>query len=106
MSNAPNERLPKLVAFDLDYTLWDFWVDTHVSPPFKRNGNSINQATDRYKTPISFYKDVPAILQHLVDKECHVAACSRTSATDEYVLGDGVTGVGGPVPTAAPDRRS
>ncbi|KAG8755804.1 hypothetical protein FRC11_005772, partial [Ceratobasidium sp. 423] len=77
------ERLPQLIAFDLDYTLWDFWVDTHVSPPFKRDGNSVNQATDRYKTPISFYKDVPRILQHLVDSECHIAACSRTSATDE-----------------------
>ncbi|KDN36379.1 hypothetical protein RSAG8_10887, partial [Rhizoctonia solani AG-8 WAC10335] len=77
------ERMPQLIAFDLDYTLWDFWVDTHVSPPFKRDGNSINQATDRYKTPISFYKDVPRILQHLVDSKCHIAACSRTSATDE-----------------------
>ncbi|CAE6481711.1 unnamed protein product [Rhizoctonia solani] len=77
------ERMPQLIAFDLDYTLWDFWVDTHVSPPFKRDGNSINQATDRYKTPISFYKDVPRILQHLVDSKCHIAACSRTSASDE-----------------------
>ncbi|CAE6475659.1 unnamed protein product [Rhizoctonia solani] len=76
-------RMPQLIAFDLDYTLWDFWVDTHVSPPFKRDGNSINQATDRYKTPISFYNDVPRILQHLVDSKCHIAACSRTSATDE-----------------------
>ncbi|KAF8602019.1 magnesium-dependent phosphatase-1 [Ceratobasidium sp. AG-I] len=75
--------MPKLVAFDLDYTLWDFWVDTHVSPPFKRDGSSINQVADRYKTPISFYKDVPWILQHLVDTECHIAACSRTSATEE-----------------------
>ncbi|KAJ1304190.1 hypothetical protein OPQ81_008590 [Rhizoctonia solani] len=78
-----NTRMPQLIAFDLDYTLWDFWVDTHVSPPFKRGGNSINQATDRYKTPISFYKDVPHILQHLVDSKCHIAACSRTSAKDE-----------------------
>ncbi|KAJ1299942.1 hypothetical protein OPQ81_002610 [Rhizoctonia solani] len=78
-----NTRMPQLIAFDLDYTLWDFWVDTHVSPPFKRDGNSINQATDRYKTPISFYKDVPRILQHLVDSKCHIAACSRTSAKDE-----------------------
>ncbi|KAH7322226.1 magnesium-dependent phosphatase-1 [Rhizoctonia solani] len=52
-------RMPQLIAFDLDYTLWDFWVDTHVTPPFKRDGSSINQATDRYNTPISFYKDVP-----------------------------------------------
>ena len=44
--------LPKLIVFDLDYTLWPFWIDTHVTPPLKaKDGNS--KAVDRYVVFIS-----------------------------------------------------
>lgn len=39
--------LPKLIVFDLDYTLWPFWVDTHVSAPVKARDNN-SRVVDRY----------------------------------------------------------
>ncbi|KAF9467506.1 magnesium-dependent phosphatase-1 [Collybia nuda] len=75
-------RLPKLVAFDLDYTLWDLWIDTHVTGPFHRNKNTANEVLDKYNEPIKFYKDVPQILNRLrgTQGQVKVAACSRTDA--------------------------
>ncbi|KAK4058280.1 hypothetical protein OIO90_000437 [Microbotryomycetes sp. JL221] len=75
------DRMPKLVAFDLDYTCWDLWVDTHVTPPLKRRGaNDVNQIFDRYGTRMSYYPEVPSILLQLHHSNVHVAAVSRTSA--------------------------
>ncbi|KAL4064688.1 magnesium-dependent phosphatase-1 [Scleroderma yunnanense] len=80
-------RLPKLVAFDLDYTLWDFWVDTHVDPPLHQDpktGIVYDSFTGYYgkESPrtVEFYRDVPGILRDLRDSGVTVAACSRTAA--------------------------
>ncbi|KAF8907752.1 magnesium-dependent phosphatase-1 [Mucidula mucida] len=73
-------RMPKLVAFDLDYTLWDLWIDTHVSGPLHRHKNTLNEVLDKHDSPISFYPDVPQILHRLHTAEVVVAAASRTSA--------------------------
>ncbi|KAF7563345.1 hypothetical protein G7046_g774 [Stylonectria norvegica] len=56
--------LPKLIVFDLDYTLWPFWVDTHVTPPLKPTSNHA-AATDKFGESYCFYGDVPNILQAL-----------------------------------------
>ena len=39
--------VPKMMVFDLDYTLWPFWVDTHVSPPLKAKEGGA-KSVDRY----------------------------------------------------------
>ncbi|KAI9634357.1 magnesium-dependent phosphatase-1 [Dioszegia hungarica] len=76
------EAWPQLIAFDLDYTLWDLWIDTHVSPPLKRRGESINQLIDRRGQPLEFYAEVPSILSELKRRNIHIAAASRTSAPE------------------------
>ncbi|KAF9061558.1 magnesium-dependent phosphatase-1 [Rhodocollybia butyracea] len=73
-------RLPKLVAFDLDYTLWGLWIDSDIQGPLHRDKNTINQVLDKHNEPISFYKHVPQILHRLRTAEVAIAAASRTSA--------------------------
>jgi magnesium-dependent phosphatase 1 len=75
-------RLPTLVAFDLDYTLWPLWIDTHASSPLKREGNKTNEVVDRYGEVISFYPDVPQLLHRLKAEGVIIAAASRTSAPE------------------------
>ncbi|KAK2038721.1 magnesium-dependent phosphatase-1 [Colletotrichum somersetense] len=73
--------LPALVVFDLDYTLWPFWVDTHVAPPLKANP-SHSAVADRHGESFAFYPDVPGVLYTLPLAGVRVAVASRTSAPD------------------------
>ncbi|XP_076263938.1 magnesium-dependent phosphatase 1-like [Rhynchophorus ferrugineus] len=69
----------KIVVFDLDYTLWPFWVDTHVTPPFtKKNGNIV----DSYGSKIKYYPEVPEVLRNLTEQGYEIGVASRTSEID------------------------
>ncbi|KAK2460495.1 hypothetical protein APHAL10511_007501 [Amanita phalloides] len=72
-------RFPKLIAFDLDYTLWDLWIDAHVTGPLHRDKET-NRVVDRYQTPVELYTDVPEILHRIRGAGITIAACSRTHA--------------------------
>ncbi|WWC90355.1 magnesium-dependent phosphatase-1 [Kwoniella dendrophila CBS 6074] len=82
LSEEDPDAWPLLVAFDLDYTLWDLWIDTHTSPPIKRKGDVLNQLVDRRGQDLSFYREVPSILAELKRRRIHIAAASRTSAPE------------------------
>ncbi|XP_072866956.1 magnesium-dependent phosphatase 1 isoform X4 [Chlorocebus sabaeus] len=73
-------RLPKLAVFDLDYTLWPFWVDTHVDPPFHKSSDGT--VRDRRGQDVRLYPEVPEVLKRLQSLGVPGAAASRTSETE------------------------
>ncbi|XP_008267656.1 magnesium-dependent phosphatase 1 isoform X3 [Oryctolagus cuniculus] len=68
-------RLPKLAVFDLDYTLWPFWVDTHVDPPFHKGSDGT--VRDRRGQNVRLYPEVPEVLERLRGLGVPIAAASR-----------------------------
>lgn len=55
------QPLPKLFVFDLDFTLWACWADTHVTPPL-RGLEGGHKLRDRIGEEFAFYDEVPGIL--------------------------------------------
>ena len=78
--NDPLEDLPQVFVFDLDYTLWPFWCDTHCSPPLKPlpGAEAGTAVKDRHGEHFGFYSHVPSILAAAREKGLKVAAASRT----------------------------
>lgn len=74
-----NHPKPKLIVFDLDYTLWPFWCDTHVTPPFKKTEKSI---FDRNNYDVKMYPKTKQLLELLKGKGFLIAAASRTETPD------------------------
>ncbi|RJE18918.1 magnesium dependent phosphatase, partial [Aspergillus sclerotialis] len=73
--------LPKLIAFDLDYTLWPFWVDTHVSGPVKSRDNN-SRCVDKWGESFAFYPSVGSIIHACKTRSIPLALASRTYAPD------------------------
>jgi len=76
-------RRPKIVVFDLDYTLWPYYIDSHVTPPIKAQGNNFSDSYgDLYKP----FKDVTKILRTLKEKclgeDGYLAIASRSTTKD------------------------
>lgn len=72
-----SDQYPKAIVFDLDYTLWPLWCDTHISMPLK--AKSRNKVHDRNGTEVSFYRDVEQIILELNREGVLIIGASRTA---------------------------
>ena len=71
-------KYPKVVVFDLDYTLWPFWVDTHVGMPLK--SATKHSVIDKWDQKLQLFPDVEDIILDLHKNGVTLVTASRTSA--------------------------
>lgn len=75
-SFIPQQRRPKLVVFDTDYTIWPFDFYYDVMPPV-RNGTIRKTVMDRYNRTFRPYPDVPIIFKTLYKLKYQIAVATR-----------------------------
>ena len=68
---------PSAVVFDLDYTLWPCWCDTHIYMPLK--AVSKTEVSDLFGMTLSMYRDVESIVEELVANGVIIIGASRTA---------------------------
>lgn len=76
---------PDIAVFDLDYTIWPCYCDTHINPPFspvKSSNGEIRTLVDSHGFEISPFKDVFKILLDLKKNNVKLLSASRTWAPD------------------------
>ena len=81
--SLPTVTKPGIVVFDLDFTIWPYWADSHLSAPFHkdRQGNVL----DNRKQRVDIYPGVREILELLKSNDVTMAIASKSPQRDMYI---------------------
>ncbi len=91
------EYVPSVIVFDLDYTLWPYFMDLHVKPPIKkRETNAGIEVVDKFGNGRKAFKDVTMIIKTLrekcLHKNGHLAIASKSSTYAQAMKGIDIYG--------------
>lgn len=73
-------KYPAAVVFDLDYTLWPWWCDCHISSPVRSINGS--QLADSSGLSLKLYDDISSIIKELHKKGVVMIGASRTATPE------------------------
>ena len=91
------KHVPIIIVFDLDYTLWPYFMDQHVRPPItKRETKSGIEIVDKHGNGKRAFNDVTIILKTLREKclgeNGHLAIASKSSTRELAMKGIDIYG--------------
>ncbi|KAI8391033.1 magnesium-dependent phosphatase-1 [Radiomyces spectabilis] len=76
------ERLPRMIVFDLDYTIWPEWIDCTYGPPYAYD-KVANRIENKYGEQLMLFKHITAIFTLIRSfKDVKIAIASRTGAPE------------------------
>jgi magnesium-dependent phosphatase 1 len=75
------KKKPNVIVFDLDYTLWPYYVDCHVEPPIRKLNE--REVVDSVGFKMNGFKDINKILktlkEHCLNDNQYLAVASRST---------------------------
>ena len=54
MGEFPARHKPGIVIFDMDYTVWPYWADCHLDPPFSECNGAYEADSITFSTMFTF----------------------------------------------------